>query len=113
MVKQSQKRDQYTVVLEDIRSQNKAFGEALALSREETKTQFKEVNKVLDSHTQILDSHTKVLASHTEILASHTEMIGGIMERLEEIKTELRQKVDYSDFAKLEKRVVRLEARRV
>jgi len=42
-------------------------------------------------------------------LDSHTEMIGKIMIQLEEIKGELKQKVDYRDFAKLEKRVAQLE----
>ena len=43
-------------------------------------------------------------------LDSHTEMIGNIMMRLEEIKGEFKQKVDYQDFVRLEKRVVHLEA---
>ncbi|MBI2100699.1 MAG: hypothetical protein HYT47_01625 [Candidatus Vogelbacteria bacterium] len=51
----------------------------------------------------------KTVDSHSKILESHTEMIGKIMVQLEEIKGELKQKVDYSDFVKLEKRVVRLE----
>jgi len=53
----------------------------------------------------------KTVDSHTKILDSHTEMIGNVMIRLEEIKGELKQKVDYQDFVKLERRVVRLEAR--
>ena len=57
-----------------------------------------------------VDSHTKILGLHTKLLDSHTEMIGNIMIRLEEIKSELKQKVDYQDFVKLEKRVVYLEA---
>ena len=78
----SSKRDQYTVVLEDIRSQNKVFGESLSAFRKQT----------------------------AKTLNSHTEMIGNIMIRLEEIKGELKQKVDYQDFVRLEKRVVHLEA---
>jgi len=87
--KTSSKRDQYTVVLEDIRSHNKVFGETLSAFRDQTKNQFDDMGKKLDSHT---------------------EMIGNIMIRLEEIKGELKQKVDYQDFVKLEKRVVHLEA---
>ena len=43
-------------------------------------------------------------------LDSYTEMIGNIMIRLEEIKNEFKQKVDYQDFAKLQIRVAHLEA---
>src|SRR3990167_5445632 len=88
----SSKRDQYTVVLEDIRFHNKVFGEAQSVFRDQ------------------LDKVDKKLDSHTEILNSHTEMIGNIMIRLEEIKNEFKQKVDYQDFVRLEKRVVYLEA---
>lgn len=41
---------------------------------------------------------------------SHTQMIGDILVRLEEVKNELKQKVDYKDFAKLQIRVAQLEA---
>ncbi len=58
--------------------------------RKEMKDGFKEINKRLDSHT---------------------EMIGKIMIQLEEVKGELKQKVNYQDFVKLEKRVVYLETR--
>ena len=81
----SSTRDQYTAVLEDIRSHNKAFGEAQSAMRD----QLNRVDKKLDSHT---------------------EMIGNIMIRLEEIKSELKQKVDYQDFSKLQIRVAHLEA---
>ncbi len=54
----------------------------------------------------------ETLNSHTETLNSHTGMIGQIMIQLEEIRGELKQKVDYRDFAKLERRVAVLEARR-
>ena len=81
----SSKRDQYTAVLEDIRSHNKVFGEQLSAFGDK----LEKVDKKLDSHT---------------------EMIGNIMIRLEEIKGELKQKVDYQDFVRLEKRVVHLEA---
>ena len=86
----SSKRDQYTVVLEDIRSHNKAFGESLAALSGKTNDRFDKIDKKLDSHT---------------------EMIGNIMIRLEEIKNEFKQKVDYKDFARLQIRVAHLEAR--
>ena len=97
---QSSKRDQYTVVLEDIRSHNKAFGEQLSA-----------FGHKLDKMDEKLDFHSQILDSHTKILDSHTEMIGNTMIRLEEIKSELKQKVDYQDFTKLQIRVAHLEAR--
>ncbi len=77
----SSERDQYTVVLEELRSDFRIFGEALA---------------GLDSKL-------------TKRLDTHQEMIGEIMTDLAEIKYNMRQKVDLSQFARLEKRVVRLE----
>lgn len=64
---------------------------------EVVKEGFKLINQRLDKHEVIFDSHT--------------EMIGKVMLQLEEIRGEMRQKVDYTDFAKLEKRVVYLETR--
>jgi hypothetical protein len=84
--KESPKKDQYMIVLEDLRSQFKVFGEDLM-----------DVKKVVDSHS--------------EILKSHTEMIGQILTDLSEIKNDMKQKVDRQEFARLEKRVIMLERR--
>ncbi len=65
---------------------------------------FDEINKRLDGVNQRLDRHEKKLDSHTE-------MIGNIMLRLQEVQSEMKQKVDLQQFARLEKRVVLLEAR--
>ncbi|MEK7535670.1 MAG: hypothetical protein AAB590_01485 [Patescibacteria group bacterium] len=67
--------------------------------------------KILNSHSKTLDSHTQTLDSHTKTLDSHTQMIGQIMLDVEQIKFDLKQKVSYDDFAKLEKRVARMEIR--
>ncbi len=45
-------------------------------------------------------------------LNSHTEMIGQIMSDVQEMKNDLKQKVDRTEFARLEKRVVMLERAR-
>ena len=108
----STKRDQYTVVLEDLRSHFKAFGENLDFVRSDVKGIKETVgahNDKLDSHTQKLDSHTQKLDSHTQKLDSHTQMIARIMEDVEEIKSGMREKIDRSEFVKLEKRMVVLE----
>lgn len=83
--KNDDKRDQFTVVLEDLRSHFKAFGENLNFVREKVESIDKTVN-------------------------SHTEMIGRIMIDVEEIKSGMREKVDRAEFTKLEKRMVMLEA---
>ncbi len=77
------------------------FGERVSAIAE----QFSGLNKKLDNHTKILDSHT-----HT--LSSHTQMIGQLMVDVQEIKTDLKQKVDRSEFSRLEKRVIALETGR-
>jgi len=94
-------RDQYTVVLEDLRSQFKVFGEGLL-----------GLNQKVDNHTEKLESITEKLDNHSAILDSHTEMIAQIMVNVTEIKHELKQKVDREEFAKLEKRVLMLEQRK-
>ena len=86
-------RDQFTVVLEDMRDQFRAFGDMQM-----------GMNDKLDSHSKILDGHSK-------ILESHTQMIGQILVDMQEVKQGLNQKVDVKDFARLEKRVVIIETK--
>ena len=74
------------------------------------KQEFSGLNKRMDNFDLELVGVKKILNSHTETLTSHTEMIGRIMVQLEEIKGELKQKVDYKDFARLELRVAHLES---
>ena len=101
----STKRDQYTVVLEDLRSHFKAFGENLDFVRSDVKG----IKETVGAHNDKLDSHTQKLDSHTQKLDSHTQMIARIMEDVEEIKSGMREKIDRSEFVKLEKRMVVLE----
>src|SRR3989338_4870226 len=70
---------------------------------------FKLTNEEIRGIHRVLDSHTQVLNSHTQVLNSHTQMIGQIMMDIEQIKFDLKQKVSYDDFARLEKRVAKLE----
>ena len=69
-----------------------------------------DIKETLGSHTETLKSHTQILNSHTETLKSHTEMIGQLMVDLTDVKNNLKQKVSYDDFSRLEIRVSRLEA---
>jgi hypothetical protein len=41
----------------------------------------------------------------------HTQMIGQLMTDVQEIKNDLKQKVDRTEFARLEKRVLAIESR--
>ena len=86
--KETMIRDQYTVVLEGLRSDFKVFGESLSGLDIKVETSLEKVNQKLDSHT---------------------EMIGSLMIDVQEIKNDLKQKVDRNEFAKLEKRVLMLE----
>ncbi|MBI5400758.1 MAG: hypothetical protein HZB12_01420 [Candidatus Yonathbacteria bacterium] len=64
--------------------------------------QFLGLNAKLDEHTQKFESiDTK--------LDEHTQMIGQLMVDVREIKTDLKQKLDSSEFVGLEKRVIALE----
>lgn len=130
-------RDQYTVVLEDLRSQFQAFGEGLFGLNEKMDKGFREVNLRLDRHEEILNSHTIELSSHTEKLDSHTEMIGQLMvdvtelksdvsvlktdmvevkkdikelkTDMKEVKVDLKRKVDKSEVSELKNKILVLE----
>lgn len=66
--------------------------------------QFGGLNKKIDGINVKLDEHGK-------ILNSHTQMIGQLMTDVQEIKNDLKQKVDRTEFARLEKRVLAIESR--
>ena len=89
--KESSKRDQYTGVLEDIRDQNRAFGEGLTFIREKVKS--------TDGKVDSID-----------------KKLGRVETDLELIKGELaiirHNQVTRDEFKFLEARVVRLEKQR-
>ena len=72
---------------------------------------FKLTNEELRGVHQTLDEHGKEVRGIKQVLDSHTQMIGQIMMDVEQIKFDLKQKVGYDEFAKLEKRVARMELR--
>ena len=104
---QSSKKDQYTVVLEDLRSRFKVFGEGLM----DVHRKLDQHSEILGDHSKVLGNHSRVLNDHSKTLSSHTEMIGQILTDLAEIKNDMKQKVDRQEFARLEKRVIMLERR--
>ena len=83
----SKKKDQYTVVLEDIRDQFRIFGD-LQMG----------MNEKLDSHT--------------EMIGSLMEDMAIIKTDIEFIKGDLKKKVDWDHFSALERRVILLERHR-
>src|SRR3989344_4368739 len=105
----STKRDQYTVVLEDIRSQFRVFGEGLS-SVSDTLDKHTEI---LDEHTKILDEHTKILDEHAKILDEHTKQSQQFQIEFEFVKEQLslirHNQVTRDEFHLLETRVARLE----
>ena len=72
--------------------------------------QFDGLNKKIDQINGTLDEHTVRFEKIDRKLDSHAQMIARVMEDVEEIKSGMREKVDRSEFAKLEKRLVVLEA---
>lgn len=101
---------------EEIKRHMRALGEefqsrvqVVAENFLDIKKDITEIKLTLGSHTKILNSHSAILDSHSVILESHTEMIGQLMVGMTEIKNDLKTKISHDDFAKLERRVVRLE----
>src|SRR5574337_832369 len=91
---------------EDFQHRVAAIGEQFGgLNRkiEEFEVRFDHIDQRFDRMDQRLDKMDQTLNSHTE-------MIGRIMIDIEEIKSGMREKVDRTEFVKLEKRLVTLEA---
>ncbi len=86
--KQSSRKDAYTIVLEDIRDNFRAFGESLSFIRDEVK-------------------------EHTKILAEHSKMLAILKEDIEMLKAEValirHNQITRDEFKFLETRVSRLE----
>ena len=96
------KRDQYTVVLENIHSQNKVFGEALSAV----------YDKVGEIHEKVTD-HTQKLVRVNGQLGVMDGRLSVVETDLEVIKNELalirHNQVTRDEFKLLETRVSRLE----
>ena len=101
----SKKKDQYTVVLEDLRAQFRVFGEALGY-----------VSDTLDQHTVQLQEIAERLTRAEAELKLVTERLTRAEAELEFIKEQLaiirHNQVTRDEFRLLETRVVRLERAR-
>ncbi|MEW6610378.1 MAG: hypothetical protein AB1352_01980 [Patescibacteria group bacterium] len=119
--------ENYTqVLLEEIRSQFKAFGENLELVKEKGDATFEMVgqltedmrivkdelklhSQILNEHTTILNEHSAILNEHSAILNEHTTILNEHSDELRLIRYELKEKIGRDEFKMLEDRVVRLE----
>lgn len=63
MLKKSEKRDQYTMVLEDLRSHFKVFGEALSGVRDEVKDNSKRLGQV-ESDLEFIKGELALIRHH-------------------------------------------------
>ncbi len=90
----------FDVVIEDVKGEIKIIAE-----------QYTDVKKTLNSHTELLNSHTELLNSHTEMIGSMAEDIAVIKTDVEFIKSALKKKVDYDEFAALERRMSLVESK--
>lgn len=99
------KRDAYTVVLENIRSDFKAFGEALKLNQEITNKRFDRI----ETQLKRLDSIESRLIRVEEKVDKNTADIAEMKVEVGKIRQQLAQKVSYEQFQALERRVNLLE----
>ena len=91
-------RDQYTVVLEDLRSQFKVFGESLGAVRETSNSTFEVIGEMKED-----------VETLKEDVSTLKEDMQEVKEELHIIRNELKEKVGRDEFTALESRVKRLE----
>ena len=107
--KNTEKKDQYTVVLENLRSDFKVFDEALMGMNKKMDAGFKRIDERLDNHDKKFIKIANRFDDIDDRFDSHSEMLAKIMVDVTEIKGDLKQKVDRKEFAGLERRTLRLE----
>ncbi len=95
--KVKKKVDDHSLAVGEIKRHMSALGEEYQGRLDGVIEQFGGINKKLDRLTNTSESHT--------------EMIGKMMVQLQVISSDMKQKVDLQQFARLEKRVVLLEAK--
>jgi chromosome segregation ATPase len=117
---------QFTVVLEDIRAQNRAFGEALDLLRDQMRAGFEEVHRrfaqidrrfeQIDARFEQIDRRFEQIDARFEKVDARFEQIGGQIGRLEdavlhnrreikELRGEVQGKVDRTEVEAIVQRV--------
>ena len=105
------------VLVEDMRSNFKAFGEDLSLTRETIKTEIKDFKKEVNSKFEMVFGEIKGI--HKEMGEVKEDMnegfdevdykFEGVFDELRLIRNELKEKVGRDEFLVLEKRMTILE----
>lgn len=116
-------QDHVAVILEDMQSQFKAFGDGqkglideMKMIKEETET-IKErleslTDKVNENHIELLGFKEETKNNFKAVAENFSEMndkIDDVQNDVRDIKQNLSTKVEQEDFNKLEKRVVKVE----
>ncbi len=96
--------DDHTLAVKEIKRHMSALGEEYQGRLDGVIEQFGGMNKRFDALDKRFDGVDKKLDSHAEMIAK-------MMVQLQEIQSDMKQKVDLQQFARLEKRVVLLEAK--
>jgi chromosome segregation ATPase len=103
----SVKRDQYTVVLEDLNSQFKVFGEALQLTNEKMDRGFAEMREEFRNEFNGIKTQ---LASIENRLAEHDTRLAQLELAIQELIKEMRDDTKEKEIEALKIRVAKLEA---
>jgi chromosome segregation ATPase len=103
--KSEENRDQYTVVLEDLRGQFKVFGEGLDAVRADMNEVRKQGNATFEAVGELKED-VAVLKEDVAVLKGDMQEV---KEELHLIRNELKEKVSRDEFVALEHRVSRLE----
>ncbi len=110
--KSAEDRDQYTVVLEDLRSQFKVFGEGLDAVRKKGDETFEAVGELKEDVAILKEDMRDVKQDVSQLKVEVSELKEDMLEVKEElhlIRNELKEKVSRDEFLALEHRVARLE----
>lgn len=105
-------KDQTAVILENISSQFKVFGEAQSLLSDKADNLGIKVDAI-DERLENVEAKINIMDKRLENVEVKVDVINERLVRMEddvvEIKHKLSEKVDLEDFKKLEKRLVSLE----
>lgn len=101
-LKNERTRDEYTVVLEDLRSNFKVFGEGLSLVRDNVDTLGKKVDN-LKTKVDVLDRKVDKIDSRLEGVEGDLALLKG------EVALIRHNQITRDEFRFLESRVLRLE----
>ena len=104
-----QTKDRVEILLEDVNSNFKAFGEALDFTREIMKEEFSGLGKKVDKNTEAIGGlRLDVYGIRMQLDEVNAE-ISSIKDEITELKLTLSNKGDIKKISNLEKRVFKME----